>query len=284
LPEKSSKDFSVSSISCGIVCYDVPTKQLEDLFESLSISIERLLAIHPDILVKIYVIDNSIKCTYRSVFEALTKMQETETIKICYIGGHGNIGYGAAQNLAISVLNSDLHLILNSDVIVSGDSLVEGVKAFCSCPSLAMLSPHAENCLGEKQFLCKRFPTVMTLLIRGFIPSVFKVLFKKRLDHYEMRDLPETTLTEGVPLISGCFMLSETRVLQSIGGFDESYFLYFEDFDLSIRMGSLGILAYSPNVRITHAGGYAAKKGIFHIGYFLRSGIRFFNTHGWRFW
>ena len=64
---------------------------------------------------------------------------------------------------------------------------------------------------------------------------------------------------------------------------NESYFLYFEDYDLSLRIGKLGRLAYAPNVRITHCGGNTSSKGLWHIRIFIISGIRFFNKHGWRF-
>ena len=84
-------------------------------------------------------------------------------------------------------------------------------------------------------------------------------------------------------LLGGCFLLVEARTLKAVNGFDERYFLYFEDFDLSIRIGKLGKLAYVPGVRITHSGGHTASKGLWHIWNFLISGIRFFSTHGWRF-
>ena len=282
--KKRFKDGSINSISCGIVCYETPRAQLENLLGSLLAAIRKVNATQRNISATIYVVDNSTEeSKVRSVCEESKKPPAVENVEIRYIGGHGNIGYGAAQNLAITSVNSDLHLILNPDVVVNEDALIEGIKAFLSYPSLAMLSPEATNNSGEKQFLCKRFPTVMTLLIRGFLPNSIKGLFRRRLYSYEMQDLSETKLTEGIPLISGCFMLSDTRFLQSIGGFDESYCLYFEDFDLSIRMRSHGTLAYSPSVQITHAGGYAAKKTVFHIRHFLRSGIRFFNKHGWRY-
>lgn len=282
--KKRSRYNSIRSISCGIVCYETPPSQLENLLKSLVIAIQRLHTTQRTISVVIYVIDNSIKQTNLGASCEELNNLEAENIRIRYVGGHGNIGYGAAQNLAITSVNSDLHLILNPDVTVKEDALVEGIKAFFSCPSLAILSPRAENNMGEKQFLCKRFPAVLTLLIRGFLPRSARGLFRKRLDHYEMRELSETTLTEGIPLVSGCFMLSDTNLLQDLGGFDGGYFLYFEDFDLSLRMRSLGTLAYCPNVQITHAGGYVAKKGLFHIWQFLKSGIRFFNKHGWRYW
>jgi len=84
-------------------------------------------------------------------------------------------------------------------------------------------------------------------------------------------------------LLSGCFLLVETRTLKVVNGFDERYFLYFEDFDLSIRIAQLGKLVYAPEVRITHSGGNTSSKGLWHVWRFLISGIRFFNTHGWSF-
>jgi len=98
-----------------------------------------------------------------------------------------------------------------------------------------------------------------------------------------MHDLPEDEASTDIPIVSGCFMLSRTDTLKEINGFDERYFLYFEDFDLSLRMGKLGKLAYLPTMKIIHAGGHAARKGFAHLGMFARSGIRFFNSHGWRF-
>jgi GT2 family glycosyltransferase len=130
--------------------------------------------------------------------------------------------------------------------------------------------------------LCKRYPAVLTLFVRGFIPSSWRKLFAKRLAHYEMHELSDAQPTTSIPIASGCFMLCRSEPLLKLGGFDERYFLYFEDFDLSLRLGKLGFLAYVPAMKICHGGGYAANKGVGHIAMFARSGIRFFNTHGWR--
>ena len=77
-------------------------------------------------------------------------------------------------------------------------------------------------------------------------------------------------------------MLVRGECLTAVEGFDERYFLYFEDFDLSLRLGRLGKLLFAPQVRIVHHGGYAARKGWRHLQMFMRSGLRFFNQHGWR--
>ena len=68
------------------------------------------------------------------------------------------------------------------------------------------------------------------------------------------------------------------------GGFAEAFFMYFEDFDLSIRIGKISRIAYVPAVKIIHYGGQAAGKGPKHIAMFIRSGFTFFMHNGWKWW
>jgi GT2 family glycosyltransferase len=77
-------------------------------------------------------------------------------------------------------------------------------------------------------------------------------------------------------------MLCKTTELQKEGGFDPRFFLYFEDFDLSLRLGKHGAVVYLPTMRVRHGGGNAAKKGPEHRRYFIRSAVSFFNKHGWK--
>lgn len=196
--------------------------------------------------------------------------------------GHGNVGYGRGHNLSIHSVNTDFHLVLNPDVVLARESLVQGLQYLQSAPTVAALSPAVCDGDGHKQHACKRFPTVLDFVLRGFAPQGIRKLFDRRLAHYEMRDLPEQQASTGIPIISGCFMLFRTPALQSVNGFDEGYFLYFEDFDLSLRVHAQGDLAYLPQMQITHLGGNSARKGLRHIAMFARSGCRFYNTHGWR--
>jgi hypothetical protein len=70
--------------------------------------------------------------------------------------------------------------------------------------------------------------------------------------------------------------------LRAAGGFDPRYFMYFEDYDLSLRIAAQGTVAYEPAMRIVHHGGEAARKGWRHVGWFVRSAWRFFSRHGWK--
>lgn len=196
--------------------------------------------------------------------------------------GHGNIGYGAGHNLAIEEARSDCHLVLNPDVVMDEDALSEGLGFLADNGDVIGLSPAAVDGDGRVQHLCKRYPSLFDLLLRGFAPAGLRRRFDRRLAEYEMRELPEDEPARHIPIISGCFMLLRTEALQELGGFDPGYFLYFEDFDLSLRAQPLGALARLPGMRIRHLGGHSARKGPRHIYLFTRSALRFFNTHGWQ--
>jgi GT2 family glycosyltransferase len=123
---------------------------------------------------------------------------------------------------------------------------------------------------------------VLDFALRGFAPKHIKHRFKHRLARYEMQNLPQDTSSIGIELISGSFMFCRTAPLQKIGGFSDAYFVYFEDFDLSLRAAHLGDLAYVPKVKITHLGGNAARKGWRHILLFVQGAFLFYQRNGWK--
>ncbi|MDZ7620968.1 MAG: hypothetical protein U5O69_00470 [Candidatus Competibacteraceae bacterium] len=136
----------------------------------------------------------------------------------------------------------------------------------------------------RRQHLCKSYPTVLDLALRGFAPVGLRRLFQTRLDCYELRDRIGDAVFWDPPIVSGCFMLARRAALERVEGFRPEYFLYFEDFDLSLRLAAVARLVYVPTVRIVHFGGRAARKGLRHVGFFLREEVVFFNQHGWREW
>jgi hypothetical protein len=199
------------------------------------------------------------------------------------LSGHGNVGYGHGHNLAIVRCHADYHLVLNPDVELAPDALAEALAFMDQYPECGLLAPAVRDDDGALQYLCKRLPTVLDLLLRGFAPVWLRRRFGARLDRYEMRDLiNERDLVWDPPIVSGCFMLFRTEVLKRLGGFDPKFFLYFEDFDLALRAGEVARIAYVPSVRIIHHGGGAARKGMRHVRMFVVSAVRFFNKQGWR--
>lgn len=203
-----------------------------------------------------------------------------------YLHRHANIGYGSAHNLVMHGGNTHYHLVLNPDVELAPDALVAGLRFLDAHPEVGVLAPAASGPDGEREFLCKRYPTVFDLALRGFVPSALRRLFRKRLERYEMRDAIALASADGlvspVPMMSGCFMLVRRNAVEATGGFDPDYFLYFEDFDWSVRLNRVTQSAYVPSVRIVHHGGGASRKSWRHVVEFAKSAVRFFNKHGWK--
>lgn len=197
------------------------------------------------------------------------------------ISGHGNIGFGRGHNFALPDLGT-YHLILNPDLEMAEDALSAGLAFLESHTKCGLLTPSAHWEDGSRQYLCKQYPSILDLLLRGFAPRPIRDLFRTRLDRYEMRANTGDAVFWDPPIVSGCFMLFRGDVLRVVGGFDPKYFLYFEDFDLSLRTAAVSRIAYVPSVKVVHHGGHAARKGWWHVAMFGRSAIRFFGTHGWR--
>lgn len=224
--------------------------------------------------VAIFVIDNS---PQNELGEIVAQELASWTVEVLH--GHGNVGFGRAHNLILD-RTGEYHLILNPDIEMRPDALQKALRFLEEHPACGLLTPMAYWPDGCRQYLCKRYPALFDLLLRGFAPARLAAMFDQRLARYEMRAETQDEVHWEPPIVSGCFMFFRGDVLRALGGFDEAYFLYFEDFDLSLRAGKKTQIAYVPAVRVVHAGGKAGKKGWWHIRQFGKSAVRFYATHG----
>jgi len=204
----------------------------------------------------------------------------TET-PVDVLKGHGNIGFGRGHNLALPH-TGDYHLILNPDIEMAVDALVNALDFLESHDDCGLVTPWADWPDGTRQYLCKRFPAVFDLVLRGFAPGPLKRLFSARLARYEMSNETNNETYWDPPIVSGCFMMFRGAVFRQLVGFDPRFFLYFEDFDLALRAGKICRICYVPAVRVIHEGGHAARKGLTHIKLFARSARLFYRLHGIR--
>ena len=267
----------------SIVRYDTPIAILSGAISSAVTSFQRLNVCGADAGVTLSIVDNAPSNSLSA--EDLLPLQSHMSAARCelrLIQGHGNEGYGRGHNLAFFSSRARYHLFMNPDVEVDPNALDTGISYLEANPDVVMVSPLATGGDGRKQYLCKRYPTVLDLYLRGLKSLTTLNVMHARLSRYELQELSDSKPTKNVPIVSGCFMLCKTSAINKVGGFDPSYFLYFEDFDLSIRAREEGSLAYVPSMRIKHLGGDAARKGLKHIKYFCTSGIKFFNSHGWK--
>lgn len=264
----------------SIVYYDSGLPTLKETLASIVNSLDYAAEAMQDLKAKVVVVDNGGILT--RVKQLVAEVFGDSRHEWMVLGTGGNIGYGAAHNLVILNEPSDYHLVINPDVEVVEDAFLKAIEYMELNPSIGLLSPYSEDPEGFKQYLCKRYPAVLDLFLRGFAPRIVKRYFSERLQQYEMRfDLQGRTLSKEV-MASGCFMFVRHSVLENVKGFSPDFFVYFEDFDLSIRIGKRSTIAYVPDVRIVHGGGNASKKGLKHILMFARSAFVFYHKHGWR--
>lgn len=267
----------LNTLTASIVVFNSDLGRLQATLDSFAAAAAKLTG-----TVVLTVVDNASSGPYRTQLQSLLAGLGDELgLRVELVQSPRNLGYGGGHNLAMKAVGES-HLVLNPDVQLEPDALAIGVAHLAADPDVVLLSPLATGSDGEREYLCKRHPSVMVLLLRAFAPGLGWRFCPRQMTHYQMSDCCNEQDTVEVPLVSGCCMLIRGTALRQTGGFDEKYFLYFEDFDLSRRLATHGRLLYYPAMRIVHHGGYAARKGWRHLALFVRNGVRFFNQYGWR--
>jgi GT2 family glycosyltransferase len=249
-------------IGVSIVLYRTPVADVAPLLEQLLSQGARL----------VYLIDNSPKS-----FDAFQGW--TPPPRVIVISTRRNLGYGRANNLAIrdSVRKHDYHLVCNPDITLGPQTLQKLHALLESRPDVGLCGPRVVGTDGQLHYLCKRAPSPADLAIRRFAPRSW---FTAQRAYYEMRD-HSYELPMEPPFVSGCFMFLRSSVLSRLDGFDERYFLYLEDVDLSRRAAVIARNLYFPEVQVVHVHHQGAHKSLRLLGYFAASLVKYFNKWGW---
>ncbi len=227
---------------------------------------------------RIYLIDNS----PTDILSCLASLNS----RIEYIFNGANLGFGKAHNIALKRSieeNIPYHLVLNPDVYFKGGVLEELYNFMENNPDVGLVMPKVLYPDGTLQYLCKLLPTPLDLFGRRFLNfGSFKKIVEKRNEIYELRFTGYDKIME-VPYLSGCFMFIRTEVLKKVGLFDERFFMYLEDTDLSRRIHRVAKTVYYPYVYIYHEYGKGSYKSLKLLYYHIKSAIKYFNKYGWFF-
>lgn len=192
-----------------------------------------------------------------------------------------NTGYGSGNNLAITKYKkkAEYFLVLNPDIYITINDLKRLLSYADGKKEFGIIMPKITFLDGENQYLCKLLPTPVNLFLRRFLPN--SSLLQKLNYNYEYRFTNYDKVME-VPFFSGCFMLCNYKNLIKENGFDERYFMYMEDVDLSRRMFKYKNYFY-PDVEVHHGFGKASFKSLKMTFVHVKSAVRYFNKWGWFF-
>ncbi|MDR1464721.1 MAG: glycosyltransferase family 2 protein [Oscillospiraceae bacterium] len=217
----------------------------------------------------LYIIDN---CSKDDTLELVQRADPAAEI----LRAAKNVGFGAGHNTIRDRLTSKYHAIINPDIVLTQDAITAMAQYMDEHPEVAMLSPRIVfPATGEDQVLGKRNPTLRYL-----------VASRRRRGGRNLALLREYAMLEqmeaaaGVPFeiqnATGCFMLLRTEIFQKVGGFDERFFLYFEDCDLTRTVARQGRVLYYPDAMVQHVWERESKKSLWLMLVQVQSMFRYF--------
>lgn len=256
-------------LNASIVLYKTPLDELLTLLAQLLLS---------DKLQTVYLVDNSPEPISGEPWLSLPNAS-----RVTYIFTGRNLGYGAAHNIAIcrTMAETDLpyHLVLNSDLQVSAESLHAMLAIMQHFPEIALLQPRIIYPNGEEQFSARLLPTPFDVFGRRFLP---KRWMQQRMQKYELREA-DINRSINAPYLSGCFMLLRCSALEDVGLFDERFFMYPEDIDLTRRLNEEHLTIRWPGVTIVHNHRQASYHSLRMLWIHSQNMCRYFNKWGWIF-
>ena len=256
--------MKINITSC-IVLYNNDIKMLEEAIASF---------LNTSLNVKLYLVDNS----------------PTDKLKILvtdprieYFHNPSNPGFGAAHNIAIKKaikIGSKYHFVINPDAYFKKDVINPMVDFMSQHKDIGMMMPKILNEDGTVQNLPKLLPSPYSIFMRKFKRP--KTFYNTFINRYELRTVPEDVIYNA-PILSGCFTLLNLEAIKEIGMYDDKFFMYFEDWDLSRRMHKKYKTIYFPVVSVYHGYESGANKSSKLFKIFINSAIIYFNKWGWFF-
>ena len=254
----------MTNITASVVLYKTSTAQLVRLHECLARSSRRPF---------LHIVDNSPEATSLP-FELPPWMT--------YFHAGANLGYGGGHNIALRRIldTSELHFVLNPDVFFDAGELEKMIDFMSQHRDVGQLMPKVVYPNGSMQYLCKLLPTPGDLFLRRFISGPFRRFAQERSERFELR-FTGYNREMNVPYLSGCFMLFRTSALQEVGLFDERFFMYPEDIDITRRVNARFRTLFFPGATVVHDHGRESYKTARAFWIHLMNLVKYFNKWGW---
>lgn len=257
----------MSKINVSIVLYNTNIAELNRCIKSIDLSNNINL---------VTLIDNS-----ETVLD-YTSLYKPQSLKIKYLFNEKNLGYGKAHNIAIneSIKSESVvyHLVINADIFFS-NNVIDKCYEFMELNSdIGNVVPNILYPNGTPQYPGRLIPSPIDLLIRFFAPSFLKKIHEEK---FALKSLYNRGVNFNAPFCAGCFMFIRLSVINKIGSFDERFFLYPEDIDLSRRIAQSTnqVVLSTETIFHDHGEAYAKSFKIFRIMFVNM--IKYYNKWGW---
>ena len=188
----------------------------------------------------LYIVDN------RSGDDTLQKLT-AEFPQLVTIQMPDNRGFGHGHNAVLPLLDSDYHAVINPDITVDCDAISELCRYLDENEDVGIVTPEIRYPGGEIQIIGKRNPSFLALVGR----HIFQKQLRRHVEHYQMLD-EDLTKPIDIQFATGCFFIIRTDLFKEIGGFDERWFMYFEDMDITRRVCQKKRAVYNPSTYVYH--------------------------------
>lgn len=233
----------VSLVIVSYHCRDL----LQECLESVDVQ-------RDDLDLEVFVVDNASS-------DGTAEMVAREFPWVDFTDTGANLGFAKPNNMALRRCAAPTILILNPDTVIPSGGLMRCVNELQARPDIGMLTPRLVTRTGELDRRCKRgFPTPWSSFC--YFTGLDRVFKGPRSTRYTMGTLGEHEVGL-VEAISGAFMLVRAEVLDQVGLFDEQFFMYAEDIDLSLRITEAGWgVLYWPMVDVIHVGAGSNSGGV----------------------
>jgi hypothetical protein len=215
--------------------------------ELLRASLRCVLAEDP---VEVVVFDNA------SLDGSATMVEEEfPTVKVLSSGE--NIGYGAAANLAIAGCLAEYIVLLNGDALIKPGFLPAASNYLDRHATAAIVGPQIYNPDGIPQTSCFYFPTFAHIFL--YLSGLYRLASAMPLVRERSLQAGSALRPGPVPWVLGAALAIRRTAFASAGGFDETFFLYFEEIDLCYRLARQGWQThFEPAAQAIHIGAASA--------------------------
>lgn len=262
-------------LSVIIVSYNVKY-YLEQCLRSLFKSVSN------EISMEVYVVDNA--SSDGSVEHLQHHFPQTDYPELHIIANSRNVGFGRANNQAVKKAKGEYILFLNPDTLLTEHTLADSLRFADEKKDLGGMGVMMLRDGGAFAYESRRgLPTPWTSFCKM---TGLNVLFphSRIFGKYYLRYLDKEKSSE-IEIISGAYFLVRTSALQQTGGFDEEFFMYGEDIDLSYRLLLNGYHNYYTPTPILHYKGESTHKSTFrYVHVFYNAMLIFFKKHFRFYW